>query len=157
MAFVEIRDLFPLKHQGKRLLGIDPGTKTLGLAISDGLWMTANPETVIKRAKKWQSDLLTLQQIISQRQIGGIVIGLPRNMDGSEGPRCQSVRAFANNLIQAIDIPIAFWDERLSTQAVTRTLIEADLSRKRRAEIVDKQAATWILQGALDSFTHSSL
>lgn len=154
MPLLDIADLAPLKQQNKRLLGIDPGTKTLGLAVCDGLWMTANPESVIKRAKKWQTDLIALEKIIHERQIGGIVIGLPRNMDGSEGPRCQSVRAFANNLMKGVDLPIAFWDERLSTQAVTRTLIEADLSRKRRAEVVDKQAAAWILQGALDHFSH---
>ena len=154
MPLVNIADLVSLKQQGKRLLGIDPGSKTLGLAVSDGLWMTANPEIVIKRGKKWQTDLAHLQKTISDRQIGGIVIGFPKNMDGTEGQRCQSVRAFANNLIKAIDLPVTFWDERLSTQAVTRTLLEADLSRKRRAEVVDKQAATWILQGALDHFSH---
>ncbi len=132
-----------------RLLGIDLGTKTIGLAISDGLRLTATPLLTIKR-KKFTRDANQIIEVIEQNQVMGIVLGLPLNMDGSEGPRAQSTRAFARNLQNLIKIPIAFWDERLSTSAVTRTLIEADMSRAKRGELVDKLAASFILQGALD-------
>jgi len=137
-----------LPHKG-RLLGIDLGTKTIGMAISDGLRLTATPFFTIKR-KKFTQDANQIIETIDQNQISGIVLGLPLNMDGSEGPRAQSTRAFSRNLSAKINIPIAFWDERLSTSAVTRTLIEADMSRAKRAELVDKLAASFILQGALD-------
>jgi len=132
-----------------RLLGLDLGTKTIGLAISDGLRLTATPFFTIKR-KKFTQDANQIIEVIEKNQITGIVLGLPLNMDGSEGPRAQSTRAFARNLKAQILIPIAFWDERLSTSAVTRTLIEADMSRAKRSELVDKLAASFILQGALD-------
>ncbi|MEX2008853.1 MAG: Holliday junction resolvase RuvX [Dongiaceae bacterium] len=135
---------------GRRLLGLDVGAKTVGLAISDSRLVVASPLETLRRGK-FAADAERLKALIAERAVGGLVIGLPLNMDGSEGPRCQSVRQFAANLLERIDIAIAFWDERLSTAAVTRALIEADMSRKRRAEVVDKAAAAYILQGALDA------
>ena len=135
---------------GRRLLGLDVGAKTVGLAISDGRLVVASPLETLRRGK-FATDADRLKTLIAERAVGGLVIGLPLNMDGSEGPRCQSVRQFAANLLERIDIAIAFWDERLSTAAVTRALIAADMSRKRRAEVVDKAAAAYILQGALDA------
>lgn len=134
---------------GQRLLGLDVGTKTLGLAISDRSLSIATPLETRKRTR-FTADAEYLRGLIAERNVGGLVIGLPVSMDGTEGPRCQSVRQFAANLLKAIDIDVAFWDERLSTAAVERTLIEADLSRRRRAQVVDKLAAAYILQGALD-------
>ena len=137
---------------GQRLLGLDVGTKTVGLALSDGTLTVATPLETIRRGKKFAPDAERLAGIIGEHAVGGLVIGLPVNMDGSEGPRCQSTRQFAKNLLGRIDISIAFWDERLSTAAVERMLIEeADLSRKRRGEVIDKLAAAYILQGALDA------
>lgn len=134
-----------------RLLAIDPGEKTLGLAISDSALMLASPLETIRRSK-FKADAERLRAICTERNVGGLVIGLPVNMDGSEGPRCQSVRQLGQNLVGlGFTQPIAFWDERLSTSAVERFLIdEADLSRRRRAQVVDKMAAAYILQGALD-------
>ncbi|MEX0807753.1 MAG: Holliday junction resolvase RuvX [Dongiaceae bacterium] len=132
-----------------RLLGLDVGTKTIGLAIADSGLTIASPLETIRRTK-FTADAVALEQIVRARGIGGLIVGLPVNMDGSEGPRCQSVRQFARNLLERIDLPLAFWDERLSTMAVTRSLIEADMSRKRRSEVVDEMAAAFILQGALD-------
>ncbi|MEX2202354.1 MAG: Holliday junction resolvase RuvX [Dongiaceae bacterium] len=132
-----------------RLLGLDVGSKTIGLAIADSAFTIASPLETIRRTK-FTADAVVLERVIREREIGGLIVGLPVNMDGSEGPRCQSVRQFARNLLERIDLPLAFWDERLSTMAVTRTLIEADMSRKRRGEVVDKMAASFILQGALD-------
>jgi putative Holliday junction resolvase len=137
-----------LAEKGK-LMGLDLGTKTIGVAISDALRMTASPVETIRRVKFTQ-DAERLATLIADNNVTGIVIGLPLNMDGSEGPRVQSTRAFVRNLKQKIDLPMVFWDERLSTMAVTRTMIEADLSRARQAEVVDKLAASYILQGALD-------
>ena len=134
---------------GARLLGMDLGEKTIGLALSDVLHSIATPMETIRRGK-FAADAETLKGLVAEHEIVALVLGLPFNMDGSEGPRCQSVRQFADNLLEKMDIPIAFWDERLSTLAVTRTLLEADMSRKRRAEVVDKMAASYILQGALD-------
>jgi putative pre-16S rRNA nuclease len=133
-----------------RLMGFDPGTKTLGIALSDTSLKVATPLLTIKR-KKFKDDAAKIGEIIDEYKIGGFIIGLPLNMDGTEGPRCQSCRQFHENLAGYFDLPTCFWDERLSTMAVTRTLLEADASRKRRAEVVDKLAATYILQGALDS------
>lgn len=130
-------------------MGLDPGTKTIGVAISDGLRMTATPFQTLKRGK-FSKDASVLDGIVADRSITGVVIGLPRNMDGSEGPRAQSVRAFARNVAEKLGLPVAFWDERLSTVAAERTLLEADMSRKRRAEVIDAMAAQYILQGALD-------
>ncbi len=132
-----------------KLMGLDLGTKTIGVAISDGLRLTATPLETIRRAK-FTADAERLLALIATHAVAGIVIGLPLNMDGSEGPRAQSTRAFVRNLCQRTDRPIAFWDERLSTAAVTRTLIEADMSRQKRSQVVDKLAAAYILQGALD-------
>lgn len=131
------------------LVGLDVGTKTIGVAVSDPGRRIATPLTVIRR-EKFKADVEALLKAASSRDAAGIVIGLPVNMDGSEGPRAQATRAFARNLAALTPLPIAFWDERLSTAAVTRTLLEADASRKRRGEVVDKMAAAYILQGALD-------
>ncbi|MDA7550261.1 MAG: Holliday junction resolvase RuvX [Rhodobacteraceae bacterium] len=135
------------------LIGLDLGTKTIGVAISDSLRLTATPIETIKRVK-FTADAARLTDMITEREIGGIILGLPRNMDGSEGPRCQSTRAFARNLSRICDLPIGFWDERLSTVAAEKALLEADTSRKRRAEVIDHVAASYILQGALDRLRH---
>jgi putative Holliday junction resolvase len=132
-----------------RLLGLDLGTKTIGLALSDVTRSIATPYDTIRRSK-FTSDAKTIKSIVEQMGVGGLVIGLPISLDGSEGPRAQSTRAFARNLGHHVAVPIAFWDERLSTAAVERHLIEAGASRKRRAEVVDRMAAAYILQGALD-------
>ncbi len=134
---------------GQRLLGLDLGEKTIGLALSDTLLTVATPMQTLKRAK-FGADAARLDIIISEQGVGGLVVGLPLNMDGSDGPSAQSARAFTRNWAGRSQIPIALWDERLSTSAVTRTLIEADASRRRRDEVVDKMAAAYILQGALD-------
>ena len=137
-----------------RLLGLDLGDKTIGLALSDPGLTVASPIDTIRRGK-FTRDAEALIRTIEDRGVGGLVIGLPVNMDGSEGPRCQSTRQFAANLLTKIDIPIAFWDERMSTAAVERLLTdEADMTRKRRGEVVDKMAAAYILQGALDAMAH---
>ena len=155
MAIVEIKDLKALLPRGKRLLGIDAGEKTWGLALSDPGLMIASPLKTIERTK-FTKDVLTLSLICKEYGVGGFLIGLPVNMDGSEGPRAQSIRDLAANFLNAKDAlgfepVISFWDERLSTMAVERFMIEqADTSRQKRAKIVDKSAAAWILQGALD-------
>ena len=131
------------------LLGLDLGDKTIGIAVSDDGLRIASPLEVIRRTK-FTRDADRLLKIVGDYNIGGIVIGLPVNMDGTEGPRCQSARQFGANLSEKTDIPIGFWDERLSTQAMERHLIAQDVSRKRRAEVIDKMAAQYILQGALD-------
>lgn len=137
----------------RALLGLDLGTKTIGVAASDALLSSANPVETIKRTK-FTADADRLLAIATDRNAAGVILGLPRNMDGSEGPRCQSTRAFARNLAARTDLPIGFWDERLSTVAAERALIEADLTRKRRAEVIDAVAAAYILQGALDRIRH---
>jgi len=150
-----VTDLPARLQPGQRLLGLDPGSKTIGVAISDSALKVASPLETIKRAKFTQ-DAEQLVRICAAYKIGGLVIGLPVNMDGSEGPRCQSVRALARNLREkaGLDLPMAFWDERLSTAAVERFLVdEADMTRKRRGEVVDKMAAAYILQGALDAIS----
>ena len=134
---------------GGRLAGLDVGTKTIGIAICDAMWTIASPAETIRRTK-FSIDRALLRELIAKQQIKGLVIGLPRNLDGSDSPRTQSVRALARNLAD-LDLPILLWDERWSTQAVTRTLIAADASRARRAELVDKVAAAYILQGAIDA------
>ncbi len=134
----------------QRLLGLDLGSKTIGLAISDSGRAVASPLETLRR-KKFTADAEALIALIAERGIGGLVLGLPKNMDGSEGPRAQSTRQFAANLLGKINIPIALWDERLSTAAVERVLIdEADMTRKRRGQVIDKMAAGVILQGFLD-------
>ncbi|MBV1901118.1 MAG: Holliday junction resolvase RuvX [Kordiimonadaceae bacterium] len=145
---VSISDLKKSLKTGQRLLGIDPGTKTIGLALSDTMLIVATPMETIKRTK-FKNDIIRIMDIITQENVGGFVIGWPLNMDGTEGPRCQSVKAFADNIAAKIPLPQALWDERLSTAAVERTLIEADSSRARRKQVVDKMAAAYILQGAL--------
>lgn len=145
---VSITDLKKSLKTGQRLLGIDPGTKTIGLALSDTMLIVATPMETIKRTK-FKNDIIRIMDIITQENVGGFVIGWPLNMDGTEGPRCQSVKAFADNISAKIPLPQALWDERLSTAAVERTLIEADSSRARRKQVVDKMAAAYILQGAL--------
>ena len=132
-----------------KLLGLDLGTKSIGVAVSDALRYTATPLETIARTK-FTADAARLLDLIEQNVAVALVLGLPLNMDGSEGPRAQSTRAFARNLAQKTPLPILFWDERLSTSAVTRMLIEADARRDRRAEVVDKLAASYILQGFLD-------
>ena len=139
--------------KGHPIMGLDLGTKTIGVAISDRLLSVATPTETIKR-KKFSVDAARLLEIATQREVAGLVLGLPRNMDGSEGPRCQSTRAFARNLEPLTELPITFWDERLSTVAAERALLEADASRKRRAEVIDNVAASYILQGALDRLRH---
>jgi putative Holliday junction resolvase len=132
------------------VIGLDLGSKTIGVAISDITHRIASPIETIAR-KKFTEDARRLLAITAERQAGLFVLGLPLNMDGSEGPRAQSTRAFARNLSKLTALPIVFWDERLSTAAVERMLIDADTSRARRAEVVDKLAAAYILQSALDS------
>lgn len=131
------------------LIGLDLGTRTIGIAVSDRLRKVASARTVLRRTR-FQQDAGALLELATQEAAGGIVIGLPLNMDGSEGPRAQATRAFARNLAKLTDVPLIFWDERLSTVAVERMLIDGDTSRARRAALVDKLAAAWILQGALD-------
>ena len=151
MPVLDINALAATLPTGKRLIGLDVGDKTVGIALSDALLMTASPIEVIRRTK-FTADAEKLIALIRAREAAGIVIGLPVNMDGSEGPRCQSVRQFAANLLEKIDLPIAFWDERLSTAAVERMLVdEMDVSRARRRAVVDKAAAAYILQGALEA------
>ncbi|WP_181707596.1 Holliday junction resolvase RuvX [Chthonobacter rhizosphaerae] len=134
---------------GARLFGLDLGTKTIGIAVSDAGFRIASPLETIPRVK-FTKDVEKLLALAARQGVGGLVVGLPVNMDGSEGPRAQSTRAFVRLLRPLTDLPMVFWDERLSTAAVTRTLLEADASRKRRGEVVDKMAASFILQGFLD-------
>ena len=154
MPVIEDPEVFltALPH-GTALAGLDLGTKTIGVAVSDRLLSVASPLETIRR-KKFTEDAAKLEAILDAREIGGLVLGLPRNMDGSEGPRAQSTRAFARNLTARHDLPVTFWDERLSTVAAERALLEADTTRKRRAEVIDHVAAAYILQGALDRFRH---
>jgi putative Holliday junction resolvase len=134
---------------GQRLMGLDLGDKTIGLALSDISLTIASPLETIRRTK-FSKDLEALKAAAAKHGVGGLVLGMPLNMDGSAGPRVQATRAFAANVARMWGVPVAVWDERLSTAAVTRMMIEGDLSRARRAELVDKLAAAYILQGALD-------
>jgi putative Holliday junction resolvase len=154
MAIRNIADLAALAH-GRRLMGLDVGEKTIGLALSDVTRTVATPMETLRRGK-FSADAARLAALIEEHEVAALVIGLPVNMDGSEGPRCQSVRAFAAELARRTGTDMAFWDERLSTAAVTRALIEADMSRARRAQVVDKMAAAYILQGALDFLAHAA-
>ena len=142
----DFREALP---EAGRLLGLDVGTKTIGVAICDSNWTIASPAELIRRTK-FAKDLALLTALLTVQQAKGLVVGLPLNLDGSDSPRTQSVRAFARNL-DDLELPILLWDERWSTAAVTRTLIAADASRARRAELVDKLAAAYILQGAIDA------
>ncbi|CUH39058.1 Putative Holliday junction resolvase [Jannaschia seosinensis] len=135
------------------LLGLDLGTRTIGVAICDAMRSVASPLVTIRRSK-FTADAVALEAIIARRGVTGLILGLPLNMDGSVGPRIQSTRAFARNLARRTELPIGFWDERLSTVAAERALLEADTSRKRRAEVIDHVAAAYILQGALDRLKH---
>lgn len=139
--------------QRRPVAGLDLGTRTIGVAVSDLLWSVATPLQTIRR-RKFTLDAAALLDLLGRREAGGILIGLPLNMDGSEGPRCQATRAFARNLSALTDLPIGYWDERLSTVAAERALLEADASRARRAEVIDHVAAGYILQGALDRMAH---
>ena|SRR5688572_3038815 len=142
----EFRDILPERG---RLLGLDVGTRTIGTALCDAEWTIASPAELIIRGK-FTADLAKLKAMVEQHKVRGVALGLPLNLDGSESARTQSIRAFARNLAP-LGLPILLWDERWSTQAVTRTLLEADASRARRAELVDKMAAAYILQGAIDA------
>ncbi len=144
-----LNELKSALKRGERLMGVDLGSKTIGLALSDLSFTVATPLETIRRVK-FTADANRMLELIAQHGIGGLVIGLPLNMDGTEGPSAQSARAFIRNFAKLSPLPLAFWDERLSTAAVTRTLLEADTSRARRAEVVDKMAAAYILQGALE-------
>ena len=146
---VAIEDLPPLLAREARLLGLDVGTKTIGLALSDVTRSIATPYHTVRRTK-FTEDAKVIQEAVKEHEVGALVIGLPINLDGSEGPRAQSTRAFARNLAARIEVPMVFWDERLSTAAVERHLLEAGASRKRRAQVIDRMAAAYILQGALD-------
>ena len=146
---VAIEDLPKLLAAEARLLGLDVGTKTIGLALSDVTRSIATPYHTVRRTK-FTEDAKVIQEAVEEHQVGALVIGLPINLDGSEGPRAQSTRAFARNLAARVEVPMVFWDERLSTAAVERHLIEAGASRKRRAQVIDRMAAAYILQGALD-------
>ncbi len=148
-SLIAIEDLPPKLAREARLLGLDVGTKTVGMALSDVTRSIATPFDTIRRTK-FTADAKTIREVVEKNQVGALVIGLPINLDGSEGPRAQSTRAFARNLAAHVEIPMVFWDERFSTAAVERHLIDADASRKRRAEVVDRMAAAYILQGALD-------
>ncbi|HEU0162728.1 MAG TPA: Holliday junction resolvase RuvX [Rhizomicrobium sp.] len=147
MPVIPLEDL--KLDRGQRLLGLDLGEKTIGLALSDTLLTVATPMQTLKRGK-FAADAARLDIIISAQGVGGLVVGLPLNMDGSDGPSAQSARAFGRNWAARSPLPVLFQDERLSTSAVTRTLLDADASRRRRDEVVDKMAAAYILQGVLD-------
>lgn len=146
---VTLEDLAGILPPNSRIMGLDLGTKTIGLALSDVSRSIATPLETIRRTK-FTKDINILLKLTEEHDVSVLVIGLPLNLDGSEGPRVQATRAFARNLGQHTDLPLVYWDERLSTVAVERTLLEADASRKRRAEVIDKMAAAYILQGALD-------
>ena len=151
---LELPELFERLRRDERLLGLDVGTKTIGLALSDVMRQIATPLETIRRTK-FKADVEQLLRLAKQHGVGGLVAGLPINLDGTEGPRAQSTRAFVRNLAPLTELPMAFWDERLSTAAAERALLEADTSRKRRAELIDKLAAAYILQGALDRLNYS--
>jgi putative Holliday junction resolvase len=150
MPVLDLPDFVAALPRCAPVVGLDPGEKTIGVAVSDASRMIASPLELIRKTR-FTADAQALFKAMDSRGAAGIVIGLPVNMDGTEGPRCQSARALARNLLRLKDMPIAFWDERLSTMAVNRMLVdEVDMTRARRAEVVDKAAAAWILQGALD-------
>jgi putative holliday junction resolvase len=156
MLFDNPRELRTAVPPGSRLLGLDVGTKTIGLALSDTRLVIASPLETIRRNGRFRDDAAALFTLIDRHRVGGLVIGLPLAMSGGDTPRTQSVRQFARNVLAVRDLPVAFWDERLSTAAVTREMIAHDMTRKRRAEIVDRVAAAYILQGCLDAMTPPS-
>jgi putative Holliday junction resolvase len=153
MPVLDLENLKSALPPGSRLLGLDLGEKTIGLALSDTLLTVATPMETLKRGK-FSIDAAKLDTIIAAQGVGGLVIGLPLNMDGTDGPSAQSARAFTRNFAARSPLPLVLVDERLSTAAVTLTLLDADVSRKRRAAVVDKMAAAYILQGALDRLRH---
>ena len=153
MIYEDVEAFLRAVPPGQAIAGLDLGTKTIGVALSDRLLGSATPVTVLKRTK-FGADADALLALLTAREVGGIVLGLPRNMDGTEGPRAQSTRAFARNLNQRAALPLTFWDERLSTVAAERALLEADTSRAKRAQVIDQVAASYILQGALDRIAH---
>ncbi len=154
MAVVDLANIGRALSPRGRLLGLDVGSKTIGLAISDSALAVASPLTTLKRGR-FAGDAAQLRKLIAERSVGGLIVGLPIAMDGSEGPRCQSVRQFAANLLALIDLPLAFWDERFSTLGAERPLRDAEMSHRRRAEVIDKMAAAYILQGALDRLNNA--
>ncbi|RBW60282.1 Holliday junction resolvase RuvX [Ruegeria sp. A3M17] len=149
MIYDEFEDFAAALSPMTALMGLDLGEKTIGVAVSDRMRGVASPLVTVRR-KKFTLDSARLLEIIADRELGGIILGLPKNMDGTEGPRCQSTRAFARNLSRLTEVSISFWDERLSTVAAEKALLEADTSRKRRGQVIDHVAAGYILQGALD-------
>ena len=149
MIYEDVYEFSNELQSNNSLIGLDLGTKTIGVAVSDTILSVATPIKTIKR-KKFSADADQLLRIISIKNCCGVVVGLPKNMDGSEGPRAQSTRAFARNFSAKTQLPITFWDERLSTVAAEKALLEADTTRKRRAEVIDHVAAAYILQGFLD-------
>jgi putative Holliday junction resolvase len=151
------RELRAAVPPGRRLLGLDVGTKTIGLALSDTRLVIASPLETIRRRGRFRDDAAALFALVDRHDAGGLVIGLPLALTGSDSPRTQSVRQFARNLLALRDLPLAFWDERLSTAAVTREMIAHDMTRKRRAEIVDRVAAAYILQGFLDAMGRAEI
>ena len=150
MAIRKIEALKTSLAPGARVMGLDIGEKTIGIAVSDPSLRIASSVGTIRRTR-FTPDARSLIAMMEERGVGGLIIGLPVNMDGTEGPRCQAVRAFASDFLKLKETEIAFWDERMSTMAVERAMIAADRSRSRRAKVVDSAAATWILQGALDA------
>lgn len=151
-VFENIAALVAALTMGQRLLGLDIGDKTIGLAISDPMFMIASPVKTIMRTKKFATAVAEMREIIKNEEVGGLLVGLPVSMDGTEGPRCQKTRDLTSEISMQLNLPVAFWDERLSTSAIERFLVtEADMTRKRRKDVVDKMAAGYILQGALDS------
>jgi putative Holliday junction resolvase len=153
MAICNPADLSQVLKKGQRLLGLDVGTKTIGLALSDSLLMVATPLRTVRRTR-FKADAAEVLREVDAHGVGALAIGLPIALDGRESPRSQSVRQFARNLLAVRELPVVFWDERLSTAAVERTMIEADLTRRRRSEIIDRTAAAYILQGLLDRLAH---
>jgi putative pre-16S rRNA nuclease len=156
MTLTDPRDLPAAISEGKRILGLDVGSKTIGTALSDTRLIIASPLTTLRRGGRWRDDAAALLALIDRHDVGGLVIGLPLALSGGDTPRTQSVRQFARNLLGLRDLPIAFWDERLSTAAVTREMIAHDMTRQRRAAIVDRVAAAYILQGCLDAIGRPS-
>lgn len=161
MPILPIAELPAHIKKGTCLLGLDPGSVVIGVAVSDPGLTVASPLVGLTRKKKFAEDAAALVTIIRERNIGGLIVGLPKNMDGSEGPAAQSARALVRNLVERgnlpdPEMPIAFWDERLSSSAIERFMIDSDMTRKRRDAVIDKAAAAYILQGALDALKNIS-
>src|SRR5882757_5995199 len=155
MLLTDPKELRAAVPPGRRVMGLDVGTKTIGLALSDTRLVIASPLETIRR-RRFRDDIAALFALADRHDVGGLVIGLPLSLGGGDSPRTQSVRQFARNLLALRDMPVAFWDERLSTAAVTREMIAHDMTRKRRAEIVDRVAAAYILQTCLDFLNRSA-